>query len=109
MADGTRQIINQKLARFFKVGLHYGHKKKEWNPKMVPFLFYSFPEVDREHHFINLYETQKYLNIFEIEPYEGDLTGTTIIIPYIDEQMLLENNQIEWHTYHISVFDRTFS
>jgi small subunit ribosomal protein S2 len=62
MAEVERQTINQKLARFFKVGLHYGHKKKEWNPKMVPFLFYSFPEVDREHHFINLYETQKYLN-----------------------------------------------
>lgn len=62
MAEGTRQSINQKLARFFKVGLHYGHKKKEWNPKMVPFLFYSFPEVNREYHFINLYETQKYLN-----------------------------------------------
>jgi small subunit ribosomal protein S2 len=62
MADAISQITNQKLARFFKVGLHYGHKKKEWNPKMVPFLFYSFPEVDREHHFINLYETQKYLN-----------------------------------------------
>nr|YP_010451122.1 ribosomal protein S2 [Vischeria punctata]AOW70898.1 ribosomal protein S2 [Vischeria sp. CAUP Q 202]UTV00903.1 ribosomal protein S2 [Vischeria punctata] len=62
MAEIIRQTINQKLARFFKVGLHYGHKKKEWNPKMVPFLFYSFPEVDREHHFINLYETQKYLN-----------------------------------------------
>lgn len=39
---------------------------------------------------------EKILNIFEIEPYEGDLTGTTIIIPYIDEQMLLENNQIEY-------------
>jgi small subunit ribosomal protein S2 len=62
MAEEISQITNQKLARFFKVGLHYGHKKKEWNPKMVPFLFYSFPEVDREHHFINLYETQKYLN-----------------------------------------------
>jgi small subunit ribosomal protein S2 len=62
MAEEISQITNQKLARFFKVGLHYGHKKKEWNPKMVPFLFYSFPEVNREHHFINLYETQKYLN-----------------------------------------------
>nr|YP_009551082.1 ribosomal protein S2 [Pseudellipsoidion edaphicum]QAA12016.1 ribosomal protein S2 [Pseudellipsoidion edaphicum] len=62
MADTLSQTTNKKLARFFKVGLHYGHKKKEWNPKMVPFLFYSFPEVDKEHHFINLYETQKYLN-----------------------------------------------
>lgn len=62
MAEAISQTTNQKLARFFKVGLHYGHKRKEWNPKMVPFLFYSFPEVDREHHFINLYETQKYLS-----------------------------------------------
>ena len=36
------------------------------------------------------------LDIFDIEPYEGELTGTTIIIPYIDEQMLLKNNQIEY-------------
>ncbi len=38
---------------------------------------------------------EKILNIFGMEPYVGELTGTTIIIPYIDEQMLLENNQIE--------------
>ncbi|MCH5256009.1 MAG: hypothetical protein J1D87_01900 [Lachnospiraceae bacterium] len=36
------------------------------------------------------------LKIFGMDPYDGDLTGTTIIIPYIDEQMLLENNQIEY-------------
>ena len=39
---------------------------------------------------------EKILKIFNIDPYEGDLTGTTIIIPYIDEQLLLENNQIEY-------------
>lgn len=31
-----------------------------------------------------------------MDPYDGNLTGTTIIIPYIDEHMLLENNQIEY-------------
>ncbi len=36
------------------------------------------------------------LKIFSIDPYEEDLTGTTIIIPYIDEKMLIENNQIEY-------------
>lgn len=36
------------------------------------------------------------LNIFGITPYTDDETGTTIIIPYIDEEMLLENNQIEY-------------
>ncbi len=39
---------------------------------------------------------EQILKIFNIDPYEGDLTGTTIIIPYIDEHMLLENNQIEY-------------
>lgn len=39
---------------------------------------------------------EKILKIFNMEPYASDLTGTTIIIPYIDEQMLLENNQIEY-------------
>lgn len=39
---------------------------------------------------------EKILKIFNVDSYEGNLTGTTIIIPYIDEQMLLENNQIEY-------------
>lgn len=39
---------------------------------------------------------EKILKIFNMDLYAGDLTGTTIIIPYIDEQMLLENNQIEY-------------
>ncbi len=36
------------------------------------------------------------LKIFGIAPYSNDSTGTTVIIPYIDEEMLLENNQIEY-------------
>lgn len=39
---------------------------------------------------------EKILKIFGMDPYDGNLTGTTIIIPYIDEHMLLENNQIEY-------------
>lgn len=39
---------------------------------------------------------KKILDIFEIEPYEHDKTGTTIIIPYIDEDFLLNHNQIEY-------------
>lgn len=38
----------------------------------------------------------KLLQIFGIDPYSDDETGTTIIIPYINEEMLLENNQIEY-------------
>lgn len=39
---------------------------------------------------------KKFMEIFSIDPYDGGLTGTTVIIPYIDEQMLLDNNQIEY-------------
>lgn len=37
-----------------------------------------------------------FLDIFGIEPYSGDKTGTTIIIPYIDKDTLLSNNQVEY-------------
>lgn len=36
------------------------------------------------------------LNIFGIKPYEKEMTGTTIIIPYVDTDKLLSNNQIEY-------------
>lgn len=36
------------------------------------------------------------LDIFGIKPYEQDKTGTTVIIPYIDEDVLLNHNQIEY-------------
>lgn len=39
---------------------------------------------------------KKILDIFGIKEYDGELTGTTIIIPYIDEQSLLASNQIEY-------------
>ena len=38
---------------------------------------------------------KQFLKIFNIEPYSGFETGTTIIIPYIDKDYLLENNRIE--------------
>ncbi len=39
---------------------------------------------------------QKIISIFGIEPYKLDETGTTIIIPYINEDVLLNHNQIEY-------------
>lgn len=36
------------------------------------------------------------LDIFGIQPYDEEKTGTTIIIPYINEEELLEHNQIEY-------------
>jgi len=41
-------------------------------------------------------EANRLLSIFGIEPYSGDKTGTVIIIPYVDEYNLLNNNQIEY-------------
>lgn len=41
-------------------------------------------------------EIEDILNIFNILPYREDETGTTIIIPYVDEEMLLNANMIEY-------------
>lgn len=38
------------------------------------------------------------LKAFSIEPYEDEETGTTIVIPYIDDQKLLNSNKIEYET-----------
>lgn len=38
------------------------------------------------------------LKAFSIDPYENDETGTTIVIPYIDDQKLLNSNRIEYAT-----------
>lgn len=40
----------------------------------------------------------KFLEIFGIEVYSGEKTGTVIIIPYINSNELLSNNQIEYLT-----------
>lgn len=39
---------------------------------------------------------RKFLDIFGIAPYEGEKTGTAIIIPYIDKEALLANNRIDY-------------
>lgn len=39
-------------------------------------------------------EILRILDIFSIKPYLGDETGTTIIIPFIDEEALLSSNKI---------------
>lgn len=39
---------------------------------------------------------EDFLKIFDINPYSGEETGTTIIIPYTDSDSLLKNNQIEY-------------
>ena len=39
---------------------------------------------------------KEFLSIFNIDPYDGEKTGTTIIIPYIDREKLLSSNQVEY-------------
>ncbi|SFQ09454.1 hypothetical protein SAMN02910358_00730 [Lachnospiraceae bacterium XBB1006] len=39
---------------------------------------------------------REFLDIFGIDEYSGDDTGTTIIIPYINEEELLRNNRTEY-------------
>ena len=38
----------------------------------------------------------RFLGIFGVEKYQGEETGTTIIIPFINAEQLLSNNQIEY-------------
>lgn len=39
---------------------------------------------------------KQFLEIFGIKPYSGDKTGTMILIPYINNEMLLANNRIDY-------------
>ena len=41
-------------------------------------------------------EIRRFLDIFGIKPYSGNKTGTMIIIPYIDRDLLLANNRIDY-------------
>lgn len=49
----------------------------------------TIPVTDEEY-------IRKFLGIFNIDPYEGNKTGTAIIIPYVNPEMLLENNRIDY-------------
>lgn len=42
-------------------------------------------------------EIKRMLNIFNLMPYEGDKVGTTIIIPYTDNEKLLKHNVMEYN------------
>lgn len=50
----------------------------------------TVPVTDQEY-------IEKFLDIFGIDKYVDDETGTTIIIPYIDKQYLIDNNQAVYH------------
>ncbi len=51
---------------------------------------YSIPITDED-------EIKAIINgVFGIEPYSGTMTGTTVIIPYINEQQLLDSNPTKY-------------
>lgn len=45
---------------------------------------------------------ESFLKIFGMEPYQSTETGTTIIMPYIDEKQLLEDNATEYNDMGIA-------
>lgn len=64
-----------ELKEFMKAGVHFGHQKSKWHPKMKPFIFTEKNGV----HVINLEETQKHLvTAFEFIK-EIVATGGTIL------------------------------
>lgn len=55
-----------------------------WLGKKIPGIVHTVPEDDENY-------IRNFLRIFNVEKYEGNITGTKIIIPYIDKQNLLED------------------
>lgn len=55
-----------------------------------------FGDLDSKNHSIPIYDEiqiKEFLGIFGLTPYDGDKTGTIVIIPYLDINLLLENNK----------------
>lgn len=53
---------------------------------------------------------EKILSVFDIVPYNGNETGTTVIIPYVDEENLLaevytRNDELEQKPYWVNTLD----
>lgn len=52
-------MSNISMKNLLETGVHFGHQKKKWNPKMAPFIF----GVRNNIHIIDLQKTVKYLKI----------------------------------------------
>jgi len=76
--NNTDSLIPQYQGKSKRGIAWWGEKKGENKTR---------PVIDREYN-------NRMLNIFKIEPYKDDETGTTIIIPYINHDVLLANNQV---------------
>jgi small subunit ribosomal protein S2 len=63
------------LEEMLKAGLHFGHQKSKWHPKMAPFIFTEKNKV----HIVNLEETQKQLAVALAFAREVVLKGGSIL------------------------------
>lgn len=57
----SKDKIKIRLKKYIKLGLHYGHLKKEWNAKMVRYLNTSLFKFDPKKHYIKLAATEEQL------------------------------------------------
>jgi len=55
------EIINKKeiAKQYIKASVHYGHRPKEWNPKMAPYILYE----KYGYHIFDLVKTSKLLKL----------------------------------------------
>nr|YP_010317248.1 30S ribosomal protein S2 [Juniperus seravschanica]UNB14521.1 30S ribosomal protein S2 [Juniperus seravschanica] len=54
----TKKNWNINLKEMVKVGVHFGHETKKWNPKMAPYIF----KERKNSHIINLTYTARFLS-----------------------------------------------
>jgi len=57
----SKDKIKLRLKKYAKLGLHYGHLKKDWNAKMVRYLNVSLFKADPKKHYIKLTTTDQQL------------------------------------------------
>ena len=58
MADFNYENLTLSVTEMLKAGVHFGHKKSRWNPKMKPFIF-------GERNGVHIIDLEKTLSLFE--------------------------------------------
>jgi small subunit ribosomal protein S2 len=92
----TENLSKKDIAKkYLKASLHYGHKPKEWNPKMAPYILYE----KYGYHIFDLVKTSKLLKlagkILEKKIKKGEkilFVGTTKISSSIVAKYAIQSN-----------------